>query len=151
MNAAEKGFPHPSSSPAWLDLAKNVFNSQAARWDNSLCGGGLRWQIFAFNKGYDYKNAASQASFFLLAARLAQYTKNETYADWANKAWDWTKKVGLIGEDFRVYDGAQVAGNCGSISHIQWSHLGAAFTYGSAVMYNHVRISAFHSISTDTD
>lgn len=138
-NAAEKGFPQASSSPPWIDLAKNVFNSQAARWDNSTCDGGLRWQIFAFNSGYDYKDAASQATFFLLAARLAQYTKNETYADWANKAWDWTKKTGVISDDFKVYDGTLVTEDCGSVNKIQWSYNAAAFTYGSAVMSNHVR------------
>ena len=139
MNAAERNFPSPPSSPAWIDLAKNVFDAQAARWDQSLCGGGLRWQIFTFSKGYSYKNAASQATFFLLAARLARYTNNATYVDWASKAYDWTSKVGLITNDSKVFDGVQTASGCSEISRLEWSYNAAAFMYGSAVIYNHVR------------
>lgn len=139
MNAAEKNFPTPPSSPAWIDIAKNVFEAQASRWDQSTCGGGLRWQIYSFNQGYNYKNAISQATFFLLASRLAKYTNNGTYVTWANKAYDWTAKVGLIDDSFRVYDGAPTTDNCGSISRIQWTYNAAAFMYGSAVMYEHVR------------
>lgn len=138
MNAAEKNFPQPPSSPSWLDLAKNVFDTQAARWDDSTCDGGLRFQIFSFNSGYDYKSTAAQATFFLLAARLALYTKNETYADWANKAWDWTTQTELITKDFKVFDGTRVSDKCNTINKLQWSYTAAAFTYGSAVMFNYV-------------
>jgi len=139
MNAAEKDFPTAPSSPAWIDIAKNVFERQASRWDQSACGGGLRWQIYTSDRGYDYKNAISQATFFLLAARLAKYTNNGTYVDWANKAYDWTAKVGLIDDKFRVFDGVKTADSCGTVSRIQWTYNAAAFMYGSAVMYDHVR------------
>ena len=138
INAAEKGFPTVSGSSTWIDLAKNVFDLQTARWDNLTCDGGLRWQIFTFNVGYGYKDTGSQASFFLLAARLAQYTKNETYARWAQEAWDWTSKTGLISDDFKVYDGTRVDSQCSEINRVQWSYNAAALTYGSAVMYNMV-------------
>ena len=140
MTAAERSFPSPPNSPTWIDLAKNVFNDQVAVWDITSCGGGLRWQLFTFNKGYDYKNAASQATFFLLAARLAKYTNNSTYVDWAGKAYDWTSKVGLINNDFKVYDGVQTAENCSDVDRIEWSYNSAAFMYGSAVLYNHVSL-----------
>jgi len=139
MNAAEKNFPTPPSSPAWIDIAKNVFENQASRWDQSACGGGLRRQIYTSNQGYDYKNAISQATFFLLAARLAKYTNNGTYVVWANKVYDWTAKVGLIDDSFRVFDGATTTESCGTISRLQWTYNAAAFMYGSAVMYDHVR------------
>jgi mannan endo-1,6-alpha-mannosidase len=52
MTAAEAGFPNPpSNKPQWLALAQAVFNSQALRWDNSTCAGGLRWQIFSVGGG----------------------------------------------------------------------------------------------------
>lgn len=71
MTAAEVNFPNPpSSDPQWLTLAQAVFNRQAARWDNDTCGGGLRWQIFQYNNGYDYKNSISNGCFFNMAARL---------------------------------------------------------------------------------
>jgi mannan endo-1,6-alpha-mannosidase len=56
MAAAEYNFENPpSDSPQWLALAQAVFNTQAVRWDDTSCGGGLRWQIYNFNSGYDYK------------------------------------------------------------------------------------------------
>lgn len=140
MNAAEKNFPSPTSFPAWIDIAKNVFEDQASRWDQTTCGGGLRWRIdTAYLKGYNYKNSISQATFFMLAARLAKYTNNGTYVDWANKACDWTAKVGLIDGLFKVFDGAETNDNCGTVSRLQWTYNAAAFMYGSAVMYDHVR------------
>ena len=60
MSAAERNFPNPpADQPQWLALAQAVFNSQAVRWDPTTCGGGLRWQIFTWNKGYGYKNTIS--------------------------------------------------------------------------------------------
>lgn len=78
MAAAEYGFPNPpEDEPQWLALAQAVFNRQAGRWDSATCGGGLRWQIFAFNAGYDYKNSIANGILFNLAARLG---KNESFA-----------------------------------------------------------------------
>ena len=136
-------FPDNTSSTAtsWLDLAVNVFNDQAARWSTSTCGGGLRWQIYPFNDGYDYKNAFAAGAFFQLAARLARYTGNQTYADWATKSYDWTSTVGFISDDYRVFDGALVIGNCSAIYRLQWTYVAATFMYGSAVMTNFVRSS----------
>ena len=54
MTAAEGGFPSPPASSgvkSWLQLAQNVFDTQALRWDDKTCGGGLRWQIYSFNLG----------------------------------------------------------------------------------------------------
>lgn len=140
MTAAEAHFPEISSSPPWLDFARNVFDAQAARWDDSSCGGGLRWQIFAFNRGYDYKNAISQATFFQLSARLAKYTGNQTYVEWAEKVWDWSKSAGLVATDYKVFDGTVTISNCSEISKLQWTYTAGAFLYGSAVMYNEVSI-----------
>jgi mannan endo-1,6-alpha-mannosidase len=76
LTAAELKFPEPPSekSPNWLALAQAVFSNQVGRWDTTTCGGGLRWQIFIINAGYDYKNTISNGAFFQLAARLARYT-----------------------------------------------------------------------------
>ncbi|KAF3174321.1 hydrolase 76 protein [Orbilia oligospora] len=137
MMAAERGFPNPpGTSPQWLALAQAVFNSQAARWDSATCNGGLRWQIFSFNNGYDYKNTISNGCFFHLAARLARYTGNETYAEWAMKSYDWTKRVGLITDDYKFYDGASVDTNCTHMDRIQWTYNGGIYLAGAAFMYN---------------
>ena len=143
MRAAELQFPNPSKSPSWLDLTINVFNDQVCRWDTSTCGGGLRWQMYTFNNGYDYKNAISTGAFFQLAARLAKYTGNQTYADWATNSYEWASSVGFIGPDYKVFDGALIEGNSSVIDHLQWTYTVGAFMYGSAVMTNSVRSSLF--------
>ena len=75
MSAAEYKFPNPPpDEPQWLALAQGVWNSQQLRWDKEYCNGGLRWQIFTFNLGYDYKNTPSNAGFMNLGARLYAYT-----------------------------------------------------------------------------
>ncbi|KAI4135139.1 MAG: hypothetical protein LQ347_000927 [Umbilicaria vellea] len=143
MNAAEMQFPNPpSGSPQWLALAQAVFNLQAARWDDTTCNGGLRWQVFAFNKGYDYKNSISNGGFFQLAARLARYTGNQTYADWAEKTWDWWAASQLVTPTWAIYDGAATANNCSNPTLHQWSYNAGTFLMGAAYMYNHTNGSA---------
>lgn len=138
MSAAEYNFANPpSDSPQWLELAQGVFNSQAARWDAEDCGGGLRWQIFTWNNGYDYKNTPSNGGFFNLAARLGAYTGNETYFDWANKTWNWMESVGLIGDDFNIYDGTSIGDKCTTLDHTEWTYTAGMMLHGSAVMWNH--------------
>jgi mannan endo-1,6-alpha-mannosidase len=51
----------------------------------------MRWQLWPYpGNGYNMKNAISNGGSFQLAARLALYTSNSTYAEWAQKAWDWS-------------------------------------------------------------
>ena len=48
MRAAETNFQNPpKDQPQWLALAQAVWNTQMERWDDTTCGGGLRWQIFS--------------------------------------------------------------------------------------------------------
>jgi mannan endo-1,6-alpha-mannosidase len=138
MSAAEYNFPNPSADePSWLALAQGVFNSQAARWDPTSCNGGLRWQIFTWNNGYDYKNSPSNGGFFSLAARLVAYTGNQTYADWAERMWDWMKDdVQLISEEYNVYDGTSTGDNCSTIDHVQWTYSAGMILNGCATMWN---------------
>ena len=141
MSAAEQKFPDPPrDKPQWLALAQAVFNSQALRWDNSTCGGGLRWQIFTFNNGYNYKNTISNGCFFNMAARLAMYTGNSTYAAWADTMWDWVARVGLMSPQYQFYDGTDDTLNCSAINHIQWTYNAGVFLLGAANMYNYVSL-----------
>ncbi|KAK3078162.1 hypothetical protein LTS18_008283, partial [Coniosporium uncinatum] len=59
-----------------------------------------------------------------------------TYADWAERQYDWMTNVGLIASNGAVYDGTDVNTNCSQINHIQWTYNSGALIYGSAVMYN---------------
>jgi mannan endo-1,6-alpha-mannosidase len=136
MTAAELGFDNLPKSPSWVQLAENVFNAQVGRWDDKTCAGGLRWQVFPFNNGYDYKNALSNGAFFQLATRLARYTGNQTYADWAEKIFTWSENVGFITKSYAVYDGSNVLNACSSTNQIQWTINSALYLYGSAIMYD---------------
>lgn len=138
MSAAEYKFPDPpAGKPGWLALAQAVFNTQAARWEDADCAGGLRWQIFNWNNGYDYKNSISQACFFNLAARLFLYTGNATYGEWAVKTWDWMQHVKFMDENYYVYDGAHIESGCTDITPYQWTYNAGNFLLGAAAMYNY--------------
>ena len=130
----------PKGQPSWLALSQTVFNLQANRWDTDHCNGGLRWQIFTWNLGYDYKNSISNGGFFQLAARLARYTGNDTYAQWADKTWDWMAGTALFTPEkgYAVYDGANIANNCTNPSRIQWTYNVGTMLMGAANMYNYV-------------
>jgi mannan endo-1,6-alpha-mannosidase len=141
MGAAERKFPNPpSDQPQWLSLAQAIFNTQAARWDEEHCGGGLRWQIYSFNRGYQYKNTVSNGAFFLLASRLARYTGNTTYMDWAVKTWDWTRQVGLMTNEYKFYDGYDVTDDCSKVDPIQWTYNAGLYLAGAAFLYDFVCI-----------
>lgn len=144
MTAAEMNFPDPPpDKPQWLALAQAVFNMQARRWDMETCGGGLRWQILFTNKGWTYKNTISNGAFFQLAARLARYTGNSTYADWADKTWDWLASTPNLTPDFTVNDGSDIKKNCTDTNGIQWTYNYGTMLMGAANMYDYVRCSPF--------
>ncbi|KAM0719346.1 hypothetical protein Q7P37_005251 [Cladosporium fusiforme] len=137
MSAAELKFQNPpEDQPQWLALAQAVFNRQAARWDTQTCGGGLRWQIFSFNKGYNYKNSISNGCFVNLGARLGAYTGNTSYFDYVDKVWDWMDDVGLISPSYQIFDGTDVTINCTQLDHVQWSYNGGVMLLAAATMWN---------------
>lgn len=140
MAAAERNFSNPEDPRLqWLTLAQAVFNTMSSRWDNLECGGGLRWQIFQWNSGYDYKNSVSNGALFHIAARLARYTGNDTYVDWAEKVFDWMYGVGLMteGDWWFVYDGVKVDNNCSNITKLQWTYNQGLMLAGCAYLYNY--------------
>ncbi|PGG95328.1 hypothetical protein AJ79_08543 [Helicocarpus griseus UAMH5409] len=137
MTAAEVKFPNPKpDQPQWLALAQAVFNTQMTRWHNQTCGGGLKWSINHWGNGWIYKNTISNGCFFNIAARLALYTGNETYARWAEETWSWAFNVGLISPTYQFFDGTDDDENCTSINHVQWSYNNGVFMSGLASMYN---------------
>ncbi|CCH46081.1 Mannan endo-1,6-alpha-mannosidase [Wickerhamomyces ciferrii] len=140
MAAAERKFPDPDDDqPQWLYLAQAVFNTMASRWDGDHCHGGLRWQIFEWNSGYDYKNAVSNGCLFNIAARLARYTGNDSYVDWAEKVHDWMEGTGLMteGDYYFVYDGVNIGDNCSEPVKLQWTYNQGLMMSGAAYLYNY--------------
>jgi len=141
MQAAERAFPNPGPrQPQWLSLAQAVFDTQIPRWDYSTCGGGLHWQIFPENKGYDYKNTVSVGGLFLLSARLARFTGNQTYQAWAEKTYQWLEDLNFIATNGDVYDGANGVHNCTDIVKNRWSYNAAMLISGSSYMFNMVSV-----------
>ncbi|KAK3899882.1 glycosyl hydrolase family 76-domain-containing protein [Staphylotrichum tortipilum] len=140
LQAAELGFSNPpAGQPSWLDLAKGVFEALAIRWglDATVCSnGGLRWMIVPMDAGYNYKNTISNAVFANLGARLARYTGNTTYGEWADKSWTWLTEVGFIDADSSVFDGAHVEKNCSDLNPIQWTYTAGVLIETAAFMYN---------------
>lgn len=140
MSAAENGFSDPPEEDIqWLALVQAVFNEFTSRWSTEYCNGGLRWQVFNFNIGWNYKNSISNGCFFNIASRLARYTGNTTYADWAEKIWDWETDLGLISGNFEVFDGVTLKEGQAcedDMDKTQWSYNSGIFLHGSAVMWN---------------
>ncbi|KAF4617052.1 hypothetical protein G7Y89_g15096 [Cudoniella acicularis] len=162
MTAAELNFPNPPlNGPQWLPLAQAVFNEYVYRYtletlDSTNCNGGLRWQVNFFTNGYNYKNSISNGCFFNLGARLAKYTNNNTYAQWAETTWEWIEGIGLMqlqgynestvgnfsvdGEGaggYVLWDGTDLWNNCTSINGIPYSYNAGIWLYGAATMYNY--------------
>ncbi|MCJ1476605.1 hydrolase 76 protein [Lambiella insularis] len=143
MDAAEAAFPDPpAGDPSWLALAQAVFNDQVLRWDTATCGGGLRWQIYPFNAGYDYKNTISSGGLFQLSARLARYTGNQTYADWAEKTYSWIASTPIIANDYQIWDGTSRVDNCSGATQTYWTYNVGTLISGAAYMYNYTNGSS---------
>jgi mannan endo-1,6-alpha-mannosidase len=87
MSAAEYGLPSPAGAPSWLSLAQNVFNMHE-RWETTSCNGGLKWQTFSSEAGYDYKNSISNGLYSQLGTRLAKLTGSPEYITEAEQAFE---------------------------------------------------------------
>lgn len=81
--------------------------------------------------------ATSNAYFFNICSRLARYTGNQTYADYADKVWDWLYDIELIDhESWHVYQGTHTTENCTEINKVVSSIDSAILLSGAAFMYN---------------
>ena len=85
-------------------------------------------------------DSISNGGFFQLASRLARYTGNQTYADWANKAFDWLVNTPMVRQDsptsWSILDGAAVEGNCTNPTLYQWTYNPGTLLMGAAYLYN---------------
>jgi hypothetical protein len=134
MSAAEYGLPSPAGAPSWISLAQNVFSDMHDRWDTTSCNGGLKGQILSSSPGYDYKNSISNGLYFQLSVRLAKLTGSPEYVTAAEQVFEWVQSVGLVDENYNVYDGTDDTKGCTSVDHDQRSYIVGAYLYGSAVM-----------------
>lgn len=145
MTAAERNFTNPDKNyKGWLYSAQAVFYDMTQRWETQNCDGGLRWQIYTWNSGYNYKNTVSNGCMFALAARLARYTGNSSYADWADRIYDWLVSVDFLDGDksWAVYDGAGAENNCSEITKIEWTYNSGLMLSAAAYMYDYTNGSS---------
>lgn len=141
ITAAEFNYPQDKDEPSWVALAQGVFNDQVPRWDDTACNGGMRWQTHFYQDGYNLKNAVSNGGLFQLSARLAFYTNNQTYADWANKIYTWTSSTPMLDENtWFVGDSVNNKDQCHTVDKTQWTYNYGLYLGGAAYMYNHVCI-----------
>ena len=147
MTCAETKYPDVSDGPSWLSLVQGVFNNQIPRWEMETCHGGLRWQIHSWLPGYDLKNTISNGGLFQIAARLARYTGDQKYADWATKIWDWMASSPLLDtKTWNVADTTSVTNECTTNGNEQWTYNYGTLLSGAAYMYNFVSGSCFKTI-----
>lgn len=137
MQAVERNFTNPDTH-SWLYMIQAIFNSMNNRWDTATCNGGLRWQIFTWNNGYNYKNAIANGCLFHIAARLYRYTEESTYLEAAERVYAWMWNVGFIVDSpsFIIYDGADDTDNCTDLTIHKWSYTYGIFMAGCAYLYN---------------
>lgn len=154
MAAAEYNFPAPpDDKPGWLAMVQSVFNQFVKRYqkevDDGNCGGGMRWQIYPWLNGWTYKNTASNGGLFHLGARLAMFTQNDTYAEWAEKAYDWMNDSALLDDDGTVNDGMSMTTNppCKEADRTPWTYNYGMIIAGAA----YVRPLSISFTSTITD
>ncbi|KAJ5211462.1 Glycosyl hydrolase [Penicillium cinerascens] len=137
MTAAELNYPEQDGQPSWVSLAQGVFNTQAPRWDTSSCHGGMRWQIWPYQPGYTTKNAISNGGLFQLSARLALYTGNTTYSEWAERIWDWSATTPLLKQkNWNIADSTTCETQCTDHGDWQWTYNYGTYISGAAYMYN---------------
>jgi mannan endo-1,6-alpha-mannosidase len=137
MTGAELDYPQRSSMPSWITLAENVFNAQVRRWDEDNCNGGMRWQVWPYQAGYATKNAITNGGLFELAARLALFSNNQTYSDWAEKIWDWSASSPLLNNaTWNIADSTSCENDCANKGNLQLSFNYGVYMTGAAYMYN---------------
>jgi mannan endo-1,6-alpha-mannosidase len=145
LDAVESNFPEAGGDvPSWLALAQGVFAFQKDLWDDTTCGGGYHWQVYSFNAGYNLKNAISNGGNFQLSARLAYVTGNASYAEWAEKVYDWMETSALMQIDSTVtpnilyiWDNTDINNNCTDQTRFVWTYNYGTILAGAAYMYNY--------------
>jgi mannan endo-1,6-alpha-mannosidase len=104
--------------------------------------------VRSYITGYLYKNSIANGCFFDISSRLARYTGNKTYGEWATKAWNWSQAIGLVGPNYEIFDGTTEVDNCSSHDHNRWSYNAGVWLHGASVMYNWTAETSEDSLDT---
>ena len=74
-----------------------------------------------------------------MGAELAYVTKNKTASEKAAETYDALASIGLIDDQFNVFDGVRIP-ECKDVNKLQTSMAAGLLIQGAAFMYNYVRI-----------
>lgn len=88
------------------------------------------------NRGFDYKNSIANGAYFNIAARLARYTQESKYAESAHATFEWMLQIGLIDDNYNVFDGAHTGFDCTDINGARYSYNVAVLLQGAAFMWD---------------
>lgn len=95
-----------TGDPGYLAEARALFAGLTTGWDDTF-GGGVWW-----NRDRTYKNAITNGLFLLGAAGLARLVPAEpVYRAWADAAWRWFDRSGMVNADGLVNDGLDGSGS----------------------------------------
>jgi predicted alpha-1,6-mannanase (GH76 family) len=107
-----------TGDPAYLKMARTIFEDMTKGWDDH-CGGGIWW-----SKERGYKNAIANELFFLVAVRLHQRIPGDAGAgscyDWAEREWHWFEQSGMLNSQNLVNDGLTF--DCVNNGRTTWSY-----------------------------
>ena len=88
------------------------------------------------------RTPSRRGGLFQLSARLARYTGNQTYADWAEKTFQWLYNSPILDKSLKdVWDGTSMVNNCSDATHVYWTYNAGTLVMGSAYMANFVSSS----------
>jgi len=121
-----------------LPNVQSIFDALLPDWEVDTCAGGIRLGLSEVDADYIIKSSSTNGAFFNLAARLALFTGNSTYAGWAALSWDWAVTVGLISRDFQIYSDVSTSTNCTGGDRTKWSYETTLYLLGGATLYNFV-------------
>lgn len=113
----------------YLTAVKTLWTDVAAGWNETYAGGGIAWmktQLYS-------KNACSNGPASLLAIRLFNLTKEETYKQWALKIYEWQKNTLFERATGAVYD--NINGNTNAISTVALTYNQGTFMASAVELY----------------
>ena len=101
----------------YLTAAASIFEDMTTGW-GAPCGG-MWW-----SKAHTYTGAIENELFLTVAAQLANRVPTlvrDYYLDWANKAWNWFSRSGMISPQFLINNGLSFK-TCQNDQGTVWSY-----------------------------
>ena len=112
----------------YLTTVKQLWADIETGW-NDKAGGGIAWVKYQLYS----KNACSNGPAAIIAARLYQLTKDETYKQWALDIYDWEKNTLYNQSTGAVYD--NINGDTGAVADFSLTYNQGTFIGAAVELY----------------